>query len=520
MGVSLGPLGVERIVNVVGLPGKATGIATDRLAVSALLPDVAVSPAGHGIAVQWASVEGATEVEVTSASLRVAAPTTARIESVSAAPVSEGFQLTLGAHRRLLSIGLLGAKRGDGAESAITTTADLAPDRRLVVYANDAAGQMAARYAIPRVGANGGIPAQFGGASLDGGVVSFPDLTTTRVRVGLVDRSDTQDWAVQPLQLAGQVNATVIVVPADLALVTGDGATLWAFPGELGDEAGLIEADIAAPLQGALASRLAEHAPLTIPLTLKAANDASVGFRFSAPRGALVRREADVVKVPLAGAAVAAALPGGTLAAERPTSVTADVVVRYEGIRLLDEVNDPLPAGRAVSGTIVGSTAQRRVLPPEVLRAHRVARIGIIGRSPEGCELSVQLVDAGPSLASLAPPGVCTVPASDDLAIWWVAVVQQAPSATPPAISVRATSGRFFWVTDSAPLARVAVHDPDPGNRPVRYGGSVLARLAGAVYEARGASLATETFTAPGTTFDSTLFVTIELGDLTLRYAR
>jgi hypothetical protein len=129
-------------------------------------------------------------------------------------------------------------------------------------------------------------------------------------------------------------------------------------------------------------------------------------------------------------------------------------------------------------------------------------------------------VDAGASSAPLAAPGVCAVPPSDELGVWWVDVAQDAPSAAPPAISVRATSGRFFWVTDGAPLARVAVHDPDPGNRPVLHGGAVLARLAGDLFDARGASLATTAFTAPGAAFDSTLFVTIELGDLTLRYAR
>lgn len=522
MGVALRIEGVDRVRGIAGLPGSAAGIGIGGALVGRLapLPEVAVSPAGHEVAVHWAAVAGATEVEVRHATLQASPPATARIESVNTSPVSEGFQLSLGAHRRLLAVGLLGARRGDGTQATIASAADLDPDRRLVVYASDATGQMAARYAVPRVGARGGIPPQFGGASLDGGVVAFPDLATTRVRVGLVDRSDTEEWAVQPLQLAGQVNATVLVVPADLSLDADDGTTLWAFPGELGDEAGRIEADLAAPLQGVLAARLAQQQPLDVRLSLTASNEASVGLRLSGPSGALVRREPGVVTVELAGAARQAVLAGGPLASERPTSVTADLVVRYAGIRLLDEVNDPMPAGRAVSGTIVGPAPLRRVLPPELLRTHRVARIGIIGRSPEGCELSVQLVDAGPALTPLAPPGVCTVSPSDDLATWWVEVAQAAPSSAPPAIQVRATSGRFFWVGDALPLARLAVHDPDPGNRPVHHGGELLARLTGDRFEAKGTALATAPFAAPGAAFESTLFVTIELGDLTLRYAR
>jgi hypothetical protein len=227
-----------------------------------------------------------------------------------------------------------------------------------------------------------------------------------------------------------------------------------------------------------------------------------------------------VVSVTLAGEPHSPVFAGAPLAAERPARVTADVVVRYGGVRLLDAINDSMPVGRAVSGTIVGATPHRRALPPESLRTHRVARVGIIGRSPEGCELSVQLVDAGPSLAPLTDPGVCTVPASDDVATWWVDLEQDEPSAAPPAISVRATSGRFFWVSESEPLARIAIHDADPGGRPVRIGASELVRLAGEVYEARGASLATAPFAAPAAAFESALFVTIELGDLTLRYAR
>lgn len=525
MGVSVAPIGMDRLVRreeIAGAKGALGSVAgvRDKTFAIARPPEVAVSSSGHAIAVNWASVEGATEVEVTSASVRAAAPDTTRLESVTTTPVGEGFQLSLGAHRRLLSIGLVGCKRGDGTLAAIANAGDLDPDRRLVIYANDASGKMGARYAIPHVGAKGGIPSQFSGASLAGGVVSFPELATTRVRVGLVDRTDTDEWAVQAMQLAGSVNVTVVVVSADLSLTTSDGATLWEFPGELTDDAGLIDADVAAPLQGALTKRLNAKSPLSVPLTLKSANDATVGFRLSGPSGALVRRVPGVVSVQLAGEALPLVLPDGALAAERPSTVTADVVVRYAGVRLLDEANDPLPAGRAVGGTIVGASPVQRTLPPTALAAHRIARIGIIGRSPEGCELSVQLVDAVASQAPLTPPGVCTVTASDDIGTWWVDLQQDAPSDVAPAISVRATAGRFFWVTGSQPLARVAVHDPDPGTRPVRLGAGELVRLASDTYHAKSISLRTDAFTSTTSAFDSTLFVTIELGDLTLRYAR
>lgn len=525
MGVSVAPIGMDRlvrrdeIVGAKGALGSVAGVRDNAIAV-ALLPEVSVSSSGHAIAVNWASVEGATEVEVTSASVRAAAPSTTRLESVTTTPVGEGFQLSLGAHRHLLSIGLVGCKRGDGSLAAIANAADLDPDRRLVIYANDASGKMGARYAIPHVGAKGGIPSQFSGASLTGGVVTVPELATTRVRVGLVDRTDTEEWAVQAMQLAGSVNATVVILPTDLSLTTSDGAKLWEFPGELSDAAGLIDADIAAPLQGALSKRLSTKSPLSVPLTLKSANDATVGFRLSGPSGALVRRVPGVVSVDLAGGTLPLALPDGALAAERPSQVTADVVVRYAGIRLLDEANDPLPTGRAVAGTIVGASPVKRALPPAALKAHRIARIGIIGRSPEGGELSVQLVDAGASQAALTAPGVCTVPASDDIATWWVELQQDAPSDVAPAISVRATSGRFFWVTGSQPLARVAVHDPDPGKRAVRLGAGEIVRLASETFQAKTVSLRTDAFTSATSAFESTLFVTIELGDLTLRYAR
>ena len=211
--------------------------------------------------------------------------------------------------------------------------------------------------------------------------------------------------------------------------------------------------------------------------------------------------------------------------------------MRYQGIRLSDVVNDTLPtAGSAgprdgIGGVVVGAEPVRRVLPPDALTGQDVVRIGVIGRAPVDTALSVQLLDPIAGTA-LGPPAVAPVPAGHGFGTVWLAFGAAQRPTGPVVVALTATQGRFLWATgpapagsDAAPLVRVAVADPDPGGRPIRLAGTELTRLTAAPAPSGGrptaTALARAAFTGPGApVMDSSLFATVHLSALTLRYPR
>jgi hypothetical protein len=203
-----------------------------------------------------------------------------------------------------------------------------------------------------------------------------------------------------------------------------------------------------------------------------------------------VRSYANDVGASLAGEDRPLALDGDALASETPGSVTADIAILYAGTRLLDEVNDPMPAAGGATGVILTDQAVCRVLPRAALARFPVVRVGIVGRSPEPCELSLQLVELRGEAAG-APygnPGTLKVGPSADLATHWIELPEHQPLGATVALALRATSGRFFWVGKDRGLARVAVRDPDPGGRVVTIAGKPFALGPGDATPAAGAA--------------------------------
>jgi hypothetical protein len=95
------------------------------------------------------------------------------------------------------------------------------------------------------------------------------------------------------------------------------------------------------------------------------------------------------------------------------------------------------------------------------------------------------------------------------------------PPARPTAVAVRATRGRFFWAANAAPLIRLAVWDPDPEPSPLLFGAGVVV----ATIDAAGVHQPARTFTAAAFAggrplVSSDLFLTVDVSDLALRYAR
>jgi hypothetical protein len=136
------------------------------------------------------------------------------------------------------------------------------------------------------------------------------------------------------------------------------------------------------------------------------------------------------------------------------------------------------------------------------------------------CDVSVRLVDADDG-TPLGDPGIATVAAAGpNVHPIWVTLPQAEPVSGPVAVAVTATRGRLLWVAAPDPLVGIAVHDPDPGGRPVRIGADTVA-LDGAEVSLPAHPFAPATFTgADGPRVDSECWCEVTVRNVVLRYPR
>lgn len=485
----------------------------------------------HEIRVDWSPLpSGVTEVDVTSASMTVAgAGTTESVPAVQVSPGDGGtFVITLPAGVRASALTLADLTIGSGdLEVSLSSQGDLTahdPPLRLTVALPDPRGGFGApTYAVPAVGGRSGVtPATLTGASYEGRVLTLPEPAAQRLRIAVVT-GDPGDFSAAGEVRLSKVAAVVTRYPKGLSLAA-PGATLWEFPQELVAGGPSQPVDFTPGLKKVLLDAVKSGTTPVATLTLDAAQSASA--RITGPRisGALVRNVPGTIRTVVQGSATRLALiPDGAapLALDASASVVAGLSVTYDGVRLVPELSDAAPAGSS-GGVIVGADGARATLPPEsdVLRRLRLARVGLIGRAPESCELSVRLVAPLSGDPLHEQPIVVQLDASPVVSVIWF-VIDARVAAQPLAVAARATRGRFFWATrpDGKPLVQVAVEDPDPPDRTVRLGGRVI--TTGIEPEHRPGVVLTAAFAQTATpSFETPLFVTVDLSDVTVRYAR
>jgi len=178
------------------------------------------------------------------------------------------------------------------------------------------------------------------------------------------------------------------------------------------------------------------------------------------------------------------------------------------------------------SGVIVGNEPAVHIFPPEALRGIEPARVGIFGRAAEDCEISLEFVKiAGDTVGSvLAPPAVLKLKQDNAMSMRWVSIPKGVQIDGAAGLRVRANRGRFFWVTPSGvnsnPIVRIAVNDPDPGGRELKIGSIKLANISEIESHTPAFKFPAAIFRGSTPTLDSSLFLSIEFSDLTMRYAR
>ena len=482
-------------------------------------PDDVAAP-GLAHTVSWSGVAGATRADVLEASVEIA-PSVAP-ESVQDAPVQKdgGWVVAVPAGRRVKSLTLHGLKVGGGSE--ITDSGSLLGMRLAVSFPPARGGGWdSPRFAVPPVDRVRMVPASLTGATFSNRVLALRDaVPASRVRVTLVSGAAPQDFAEQAAELA-RIHLGTEMAPRNIALLGPDDGVLWQMP-ELDPDAPATSVDLRASLEQAMNARLASKQPLEATFTVRADAPALAYVSFSTPAGALLRVRGGVLRTELAGDPVPLAL-GGPPADETPGSVVGDLTVKYAGIRILETVSDASPvAGAMVSGSVVGDASILRVFPPRAFEGVVPARVGVIGRAPEDCELSVEFVPVTGDVAgaALGPPAVLALAADGTIRTRWVDVPRGVALTGAVGIRVRANRGRFFWASGEAPLVRVAVRDPNPAGRPLFLGSARLKDIGAAESHEPGFAFPATVFRRAAPVLASNLFLTVDVSDLTMRYPR
>ncbi len=442
---------------------------------------VDIASPGHDIAVNWTAALGATKAEVTQALATISPSSVIETESdVPATAQGNGWVINIPTGKRLSALTLHGFKES-GQDEIVSSVPD---GRRIVLEfpSQQGAGFDPPRFAVPALGAGDNVRPLLSGASFSNRVLSLnPAVSATKVLVSLVDGDNPAQFTTHATDLSS-VDITT-ETPANNAKLTGPGGSaIWqtaAFDPAAPD----ATVDLRAPLQAALNQQLAQKQPAQAKFTLAANAPAQVYLTISGPSGALLRSEKGVVSTSVEGDPAALQL-SGPLASEVPASVIADVTVKYEGIRILENASDDLPAPKdAITGTIVGAEGAVRVLPPQALDQQKPAKVGVYGRAPEDCELSIEFVRMVGTEATdtLAAPAVLQLKKSDTIAGFWAQVPKGTQITGPSAVRVRANKGRFFWVdhTPGQGIVRIAILDPDPGGRPLLLNGAHLLDVSG-----------------------------------------
>jgi hypothetical protein len=480
-----------------------------------------VSPAGIPIAVEWQNVEGATEAQVDAATATIwPAVRTENLGTLTLGTDGDQRVITIPADKRIRSLTLSGFKTDDNAEAV--SSADLsARGRRLAVIVQSGGPVPAPQYSVPAIPRRNLMPELLGGASYDNRVLTLPDVAGSRIRLSLVEGDAPEDFQPRAMSL-DSVTGVAAILPRDLQLVEPDNSTVaWGFPGEMPAETSLQSSDIRMSVQKLAAAALKNKQPLNFTFKLTSSNTARVGLLFSGARGALLRTFPGVITTKLEGDDARLALD--TLASEQPASAIADLTVKYDGLRIHSDLSDVMPAQPGnVSGPIVTDRTVIQPFPPGAFDAIAPARIGVIGRAPEECELSLQFVEMKGEVAgkAIAPPSVVKLEAASRFATHWFELSEIPPPARPSGISVRATRGRFFWAASAKPLVRVAVRDPDPGGRPLTLNETSVLSVQQKETHITAKVLPAAQFRSTAPVLTSDLFLTVDISDLVLRYGR
>lgn len=492
--------------------------------------DIDINPKGYSIEISWKKIDGKTKASVSNASFYI--KSVAR--EIQLGELGHNFSgsdtncvINLGSLKRLKKLTIAdlevytGADSNDGYESVASVDNLSSRGFYLVLSVPDGRGGFSPMYSAPATPARAVLPGALIGCAFSDSVFTIPDTPVDTVRLNIVKNDQPEDF--EPIAFrCSKITGVAVNLPSDIRLVSPDGEIIWAFPGEFEPQISPVLIDFKMPLQAALNTALDNNDEPDIKFFLKSTNNAEVKITAPYVTGCLGYMMEGVNRTELCGESLPVSL-NKALPQDTPDKAIADLTVTYNGIRILEEASDNVPVKRGdISGMIVGSNTFLHKLPPACSNGFPIARIAVIGRAPVPCELEIQPGTlSGQTLFTPSCPGVVLkIEPAQKLHATWVDFAGVTLSPYPDALSVKALSGRFFWVFDPHPFIRVAVFDPDPKGSPLFMDDIQILAVDDKTIHLPATSLPKDSFCITNPVLYSSLFCTVDLSDIKLRYNR
>ena len=482
---------------------------------------------GYAMASEWAGVQGAKKIEVTQGNIRIGSAAVENNEAFSLTQAGNRIDIQIGIGRAIKTLKFVNLKHGS---TSVNNTTDLGNlNFKLLVSVKNPQGDFSPLYAVPYVAANGAFPKSFSGASFSNGTLVFTNpLQAEHIRIQFTQNNFPQQVGVHSIS-ASSVSGTYISLPVDITATLEDGSILFNFPGVMP----LATSDITTPIvqqcQNVLQKKLdaseALRTEIHFSATASAGGEAWVQLKTLMPKGFLLREFSGIQSYKVEGEAVQLIADTLPLAQETPASAQADIALRYSGIRILSAISDDLPHTLGnLNGSIVHAEPVIQTLPPAAFKEFPLARIGLIGRAAEACELVMEIIDHSGAIPGpvLIKPEPLKLQQNHQLGLHWFHFEKAAPLEQALAIRLRCNKGRFFWLKNSEQkLAfRTAIYDPEPGSEPIYINGSLFLNGSHLPLQEKGHLLPPHYFHTEFPLIDSPLFLTLDIADLKLRYAR
>jgi hypothetical protein len=485
--------------------------------------EIPIEKPGHSLPLTWTAVPGCTTAELTVARIELAASGVERPIATNITLNNLGRIIDLDGMAHVVKIVLKKPTTVTGTDTvtALTTSADLQNNSlRFVVAADLGDGQMTPCLCSPGLGTRGSLPPALRTMSFDAGVLSFDALTTRTIRFSLVRGNAPEEFEEIQIDL-GSISVIGLSGPVDCTVKSVSGTTIWSYPDELPLNNAKYTIDLRQAFEADLAAALKAGAPLVSGVTISG-ESGLIKLWQPAFTGALKRSVPGITRVELCGEAVG--LPSfDQLPAEQPTHVTGDLAVSYNGIRLCSDLCDHIPPGPTINGSVVGNQPVICPLPANALQGLPLARIGLIGRAPVTCELALSIVELvnGTPVRTLAIETTQTIQAADRCGLYWIDLDRIQYNVPQIGIAVRAVRGRFLWAQTGQRYAlRLAVWDPSPPTTALTLAGLTVTRCDATAVNKRNFAFPAAAFVNLAPRLMSLLFLTVDISDLELRYAR
>lgn len=518
-----------------------------------------LSGLGYTQTFSWHTVEGANKVELNTGQCRIGSTAVEALANFSFTNQNQRLDINTGANKAIRSLQLSGLSNDD---TALHNSSHISSNNfKLLVSVTDANGAFTPIYAIPAVPASGVFPQSYVGASFNNDTLSFSKpLQTDTIRLQLVDEDFPEATSAQNINLSS-VQGSYLSLPQNLAVTLNKGldegldqnpnnsTVLFNFADPLALQMPNIEVPFVQQLLNTFQQQLDAQEALVASLKLSASTDNDEAFAsvlITTPTGYLLRELSGLHTTEVAGEASPLNLTlEQALSAEQASSVIGDISIQYKGIRILPDLSDSVPEHSGnIQGQVVSLNPKLKSLPPQALTNQALARIGIIGRAPEDCELVLEIIDMsggiegsvliGPLVKQLSAN---TAQANTPIALHWFELDEQPAPNVPLGIRLRCNIGRFFWAGSPEPQLQLAIYDPDPGDESIHLltantvtdstatnntaiDSTVIARGNQLPFSAQKHHFPQAQFRQYLPEITSNLFLTVDIADLTLRYAR